>query len=131
MNKIKRIFGYGFLLYVVFNVVLLVLSIIFRSETEINRIAGVFLAVIMVLIMRWIIIKKFKINVAKDALVYSAGWTIIIFILLLVVTVANATAKVLFGNWITYVIMVIMVFCPLLELTYKQPSSKEEQNNVQ
>lgn len=120
MKKAKRIFGYGLLLYIVFNVILFILSIIFRFETEINRVAGVCLAFIMVFIMRWIIIKKFKIITVKEALIYTTGWTMIIFLLLLILTVANDTTKVLFGNWIAYVMMVIMIFCPLLRLRYKQ-----------
>jgi len=122
MNKLKRIFGYGVLLYVVFNLILFAMSMIFQFETEINKLGGVCLAIIMSLIMRWIIVVKFKITTTQDVLVYSAGWTIVIFALLLVVTIANETTKVFFGNWIAYVIFAIMILFPLFNLDYKQVS---------
>jgi hypothetical protein len=108
-----RVFVYGLLLFVILNVVLFVLSIIFGFETNIPQNAGIVAGIVMAIITTVFVLLR-KPKSIKDVLYYSGAWTAIVFVLLLLITIPNKTTAVVFGNWIGYYVMALMIFVPVL-----------------
>jgi len=75
---------------------------------------GIVMAVVV-----WLLIKWQKPADKKEAFSYSVSWTVITFLLLLVVTIGNDTTGVLFGNWGTYLDMALMILPPMIEFRKK------------
>lgn len=113
-----KVFGYGFLLYIIWNVVLFVLSMFFHFEINPPAIAIALESVVMAGITYGGIRIARPAN-RKAAFVYSIGWTLIVYGLLLLVTIGNDTTSVIFSNWGTYLGMILMPIVPLFMKTNK------------
>lgn len=109
-----KILGYGLLLVVIWFVVLFLMSLIFKFETEMPLSAAITFAVIMALIT-YFLAKMQKSTNLKSALTYSISWTIIVYLVVLFITLANDTTTVVFGSWISYLGILLMAFAPSLD----------------
>ncbi len=113
---ILRYLGTGFLLIVVFNVVLLLLSLLFGFEDSSKGptfpTAMIFALVMMLAV--FVLVNKLKPTSLKEALTYSISWTSIVLIVILVTTIANDTTSIFFGSWFNYLVFLTMAFSPAL-----------------
>ena len=110
-----RIFGRGLLLYVLVNVLLFIMSMITRSETPFENSwwVGVIIAVAMTFCSGWVS-RKMPIETARHALSYGVIWSLMIVVMLLIVTIANGTTGVVFGQWSAYLIFIGIAVGPIL-----------------
>ena len=117
MKKIfLRYIGVGLLMVVIFNIVLLLISLLFGFEEGTNGptlIPAVFFAVVMGLIVYWLV-KRLKPVSQKEAFTYSISWTLVVLVAILVITIANDTTNVFFGKWFNLLVFLGMAVSPAL-----------------
>lgn len=116
----KKIFlkniGIGLLLYVIYNFVLFGLAMIFGFEdnsTGPTTFSALTFAILMGVIV-YAFLKLAKPKDQKEAFGYSLSWTGIVIALLLVITIANNTTGILFGNILYYLPYIAMAAAPLI-----------------
>lgn len=109
---LTRIFGYGLLLLVIWLAVLFLLSVIFRFETSPTPSAIITFAIIMGLIVRWLV-SHLKVTSLKEGLLYGCTLTLIVTVAVLIITIANQTTAVIFGNPVIYLVFALMALAPL------------------
>lgn len=126
---LKKI-GIGFLMVVIFNLVLFVISLIFASESfETNGptlIPAVIFAILMGLIV-FGVLKWLKPTSQKEAFGYSISWAIIVFAAILFITIPNGTTAKFFGHWFDWLSFGAMAAAPLLmKRSTKKPEEAKE-----
>jgi len=108
---IKRAVGYGLLMVVIWLIVLFILSLIFQFETAPAVPAVLVFSVVMALVVRLFIIRLKPANL-KEAFIYSVSWTVITFLVVLIITIPNGTIGNIFGNWAMYLVVILMILAP-------------------
>lgn len=106
--------GIGFLLMIVFQLVLLVISLIFGFEdggTGPTLLPAVVFAVAMGLVV-WGVLKWVKPTSQKEAWQYSLSWAGIVFAIILFITIPNGTTQIFFGAWFDWLSFVAMAIVP-------------------
>lgn len=117
-RKVLRILGYGFLLLVIWNIVLFLLSIVFHFDKEMSIGAGIAFDVIMPVVV-YLFVRLIKPATLKEAFLYSISWTLFVFLIVLLITIGNGTTKAVFGHWLSYLNIVLMALSPLIGKAYK------------
>lgn len=109
-----KVFGYGFLLFVITMVLLFVLSMITGSEQPIDLWwVGVIIAVLMTLFSLWFS-RRLHPTTSGQALTYGIIWAIMLAGILLIITIPNGTTSIVFGQWPTYLIFVGVALGPVV-----------------
>lgn len=114
-----RYLGIGILMYILSNIVLFILSMLFRFETAITPLASIVFALLMGAIS-YLFLRKITPSSSKEALGYTAAWAGIVLLLLLIVTIANDTTQVFFGQLFNYLIFIAIVAASLLPRASKE-----------
>jgi hypothetical protein len=124
MKKIlSKNVGIGFLLLIVFNLVLFLISLPFGfegGEHGPTLLPMAIFAVIMGMVV-WLFLKYWiKPASQKEAWSYSLSWAGIVFALILLITIPNGTTKTFFGPWFDWLWIFAMALAPIVPLNYKK-----------
>ena len=112
--KFLKILGFGFLLFVIFNILLFFISMLTGSDKPTDFWwVGVIMAVASTLFSLWFS-RLMPTDCVKCALAFGGIWTIEVAILLLAITIPNGTTNVVFGNWSSYLVFLGIFIGPLL-----------------
>ncbi|MFH1236350.1 MAG: hypothetical protein V1685_05450 [Parcubacteria group bacterium] len=128
VKKYLKIFGYGFLLFIVTNILLFILSMVIGTvETE-NPMAkhswvGIVLA-ILISGCSWLFSRRFHPTSTKQAFSYGVMWAILNLGFMLFVTIPNETTGIIFGQWSTYLIYIGIAVGPALGNKKKSPPAE-------
>ncbi|MDD5342550.1 MAG: hypothetical protein PHI73_04440 [Patescibacteria group bacterium] len=113
MKHALKIFGYGFLLFIITMVLLFLLSMITGSDSPVGFWwVGVVLAIIMTATSFWFS-RGLHPATAKQAFSLGLTWAIMLAGFLLVIAIPNGTTDIVFGNWSTYLVFVGVAVGPV------------------
>ncbi len=111
-----KVIGYGFLLYVAFNLSLFVASLFTGTEDandiKVNSMMFVMNFVVtaaLMFLVSWWLCRLLRPGTRADAMRIGAWWAAIVLVLLLVVTIANKTTHFLFGTFAGYLVLAAIV----------------------
>lgn len=114
MRLFRNYVGLGFLMTILFNVVLLVISIPFGFEDSMTGPtlqASILHALVMGVLVGYVVLKLGPTS-KTESFRYSFVWALITLALTLVVTVANDTTRIFFSQWYSAIVFVAMAIAP-------------------
>lgn len=108
-----KVFGFGFLLFIITMLLLFLMSIVTGSDQPIDYWwAGIVVAVIMAAFSLWFS-RLMRAATTKQALILGVIWTLMLAAILLIIAIPNQTTSIVFGQWSTYLIFVGVAVGPL------------------
>lgn len=117
-QSIKRgfkILGFGFLLFIINAVLLIMISMVTQSEEPIDYYwwLGVIVALLMTACSLWFS-RLMHAETTKQLLILGIIWALMLVAILLIIAVPNHTTSVVFGQWNTYLVFIGVAVGPLL-----------------
>ncbi len=125
-----RVFGYAFLIFIVTNILIFILSLATGTPETENPMAehfwvGIVLAVLLTG-CSWLFSKRFHPATTKRALTLGVTWTLLNIGFMLFVTIPNETTGNIFGQWATYLIYIGIAIGPLLKFNNSAVSQSDK-----
>ena len=121
-----KVFGYGLLLFVITNLLLLSVSFISQSDQPIDHWWVGTIVAILVAFFSWLFARRLHPTTSKQAFTYGTIWAIMLAGILLIIAIPNKTTSIVFGQWSTYLIFVGTAMGPLLA----KPKPAAQNTNV-
>lgn len=116
-----KIFGFGFLLFIITMLLLFIMSIVTQSDQPIDYWwPGVVVAVIMTACSLWFS-RLMRVTTTKQALTCGIVWAVMLAAILLIIAIPNQTTEIVFGQWSIYLVFIGVAVGPLL--LKKKPAS--------
>ena len=109
--------GMGLLMLVVWNLVLLAISLVFGSEGTENQAPTLLPMIIFAAVMAIIVaaaIRLVKPQSDREAYGFSITWSLIVLVANVGVAVGNQTVGVFFGHWYSWLVFLTMAGAPVL-----------------
>lgn len=121
-----KIFGFGFLLFIVTMVLIFIMSLVTGTEdTEYPPAkflwVGVVIAVLLAACSLWFS-RRLHPTTTKQAFTYGVIWAVMQIGFMLFITIPNGTTSIVFGQWSTYLIFVGVAAGPLFVKQHNQAS---------
>jgi hypothetical protein len=113
-----KIIAYGFLLFIITNILIFVLSLVTGSEsTEYPAEKHLWVGLVLALLVAgcsWWLSRRLHPATTKQALTIGASWAILNIGFMLFITIPNETTSKIFGLWVTYLVYVGIALGPVL-----------------
>ena len=109
-----KVFGYGLLLFVITNLLLLSVSFISQSDQPIDHWWVGTIVAILVAFFSWLFARRLHPTTSKQALTYGTIWAIMLAAIFMIFVKRNDSLNLLFGNWSTYLIFIGVLVGPVL-----------------
>ncbi|MFH1207419.1 MAG: hypothetical protein V1668_02320 [Patescibacteria group bacterium] len=113
-----KLLGYGFLLFIVTNILIFILSIVTGTpETENPMKKYFWVGIVLALLLTacsWFFSRRFHPASSREAFTHGVIWAVMNVGFMLLVTIPNGTTSIIFGQWSAYLIYVGIAVGPLL-----------------
>ena len=111
-----KVFGYGFLLFIITMILLFLMSVVTGSDQPVDFWwVGVVVAVLMMFCSLWFS-RLMHANTSKQALTFGIVWAIMLAAILLIIAIPNGTTAIVFGQWSTYLVFIGVAIGPVLSI---------------